>query len=299
METRGRILQVPSLPDSWRDEAQGLVRAFSGAFLFGIPLLYTMEMWWLGETSQPGRLLLTLGVALIANFALVTAAGFKRESSLTGRLEETLDSVAVGAVSAAIVLLVLNEISPDASPLTILGKIVLQTVPLSIGASLAMLVFGDSTRTKSRDDQDDTGSASGEDARPGIWHALFNDVGATAIGAIFIAASVAPTDEIPMLAAQMRYPHVLAMIGFTLGIGYIIVFASGFDPASQENQDQPFQHPATETALAYLVALVVSFGALMLFGQVGPEDSARFLLTQTLVLGLPAMVGGAAGRLAV
>lgn len=309
MEIASRTLHAPSPHASWHDEVRGLVRAFSGAFLFGIPLLYTMEMWWLGETSGAGRLLLILGVTLLANFALVSAAGFKRETSLAGHIEETLDAVAVGAVGATMVLLVLNEITRDSAPLTILGKIVLQTLPLSIGASLATLVFqgsaggGGGNQAGGGDDPDDDASAvsaaqPGKE-RPGIWRALFSDVGATAIGAVFIAASVAPTDEVPMLAAQMQYLHVLALIGFTLVTGYIIVFASGFDPSSQENHDVPFQHPATETALSYLVALVVSFGVLALVQQVGSEDSARSILTETLVLGLPAMVGGAAGRLAV
>jgi putative integral membrane protein (TIGR02587 family) len=300
METSARLLPAPSVPDAWpdawHDEIRGLVRAFSGAFLFGIPLLYTMEMWWLGETSGSGRLLVMLGVALLANFALVTAAGFKQETSLAGRLEETLDSVAVGAVGATIVLLVLNEITLDAAPHTILGKIVLQTLPLSIGASLATLVFGGRGGGKQAGADGDAGEKG---QRPGIWRALFSDVGATAIGAMFIAASVAPTEEVPTLAAQMQYLHVLALIVFTLVTGYIIVFASGFNPSSQDNQDQPFQHPITETVLSYLVALVVSFGVLALTRQIGTEDSARFILTETLVLGLPAMVGGAAGRLAV
>ena len=102
-----------------------------------------------------------------------------------------------------------------------------------------------------------------------------------------------------MLAARMEYLHLLALIGLTLVTGHIIVFASGFDPAAQRDRHHLFQHPATETALSYLVALVVAFGVLLLMKQVGTEDPPAFVLAQTLVLGLPAMVGGAAGRIAV
>ena len=57
--------------NAWRSELRGVVRALSGAFLFGIPLLYTMEMWWLGEISRPGQPLLVLGVTLLSTLALV------------------------------------------------------------------------------------------------------------------------------------------------------------------------------------------------------------------------------------
>src|SRR3712207_9333165 len=90
------------LSEPWRAEIRGLVRAFSGAFLFGIPLLYTMEMWWLGDVAGPGHLLLVLGIALVANFGLVLAAGFKEEKSLFSRIEQTIDAVAVGTVGSAI-----------------------------------------------------------------------------------------------------------------------------------------------------------------------------------------------------
>ena len=276
---------------SWYEELRGLVRAFSGAFLFGIPLLYTMEMWWLGDVAGPGHLLLVLGIALVANFALVSAAGFKEEKSLFSRIEQTVDAVAVGAVGSAIVLLTLNQLNLDQPPLAMLAKVVIQALPLSIGASLANIVF---TGNQSREGDDEEGSRM-----PTWWHALFNDVGATAIGAAFIAANVAPTEEIPMLAARLEYWHLLALIALTLLTGYIIVFASGFDPAAKRDREHLFQHPATETTLSYLVALAVAFGVLLLTKQIGADHPPAFVLTQTLVLGFPAMVGGAAGRIAV
>jgi putative integral membrane protein (TIGR02587 family) len=279
------------LSDAWYSEVRSLVRAFSGAFLFGIPLLYTMEMWWLGDVAGPGHLLLTLATALVANFGLVTAAGFKKERSLFSRVEQTLDAVAVGAVGSAIVLLTLNQINLDQPPLAILAKIVVQALPLSIGASLANIVFDDN---KDRDGADLKASRV-----PRWWQALLNDIGATAIGAAFIASNVAPTEEVPMLATRMEYWHLLALIGLTLLTGYAIVFASGFDPAAKQDRAHLFQHPATETTISYLVSLLVTFVVLVMMKQISADHPPAFVLTQTLVLGLPAMVGGAAGRIAV
>ena len=290
MQAHNGAMPNLALADSWYEELRGLVRAFSGAFLFGIPLLYTMEMWWLGDVASPTHLALVLAIALVANFGLVTAAGFKEEKSLFSRIEQTMDAVAVGAVGSAIVLLTLNQLNLDQSPLAMFGKIVIQTLPLSIGASLANIVF---SADKGREDD-------GDGSRISSWHhALLNDIGATAIGAAFIASNVAPTEEIPMLASRLEFWHLLALIGLTIFTGYVIVFASGFDPAAKRDREHLFQHPATETILSYLVSLVVAFGVLALMKQIGAGDPPAFVLTQTLVLGLPAMVGGAAGRIAV
>ena len=198
-------------------------------------------------------------------------------------------AVAVGIVAATLVLTATNQLTSNHALPAMLGMIVAQTLPLSIGAALGGIIFN---ADREGDDAEDGPTG-------GFWHALLNDVSATAIGAIFVAATVAPTEEVPMISVGMDHPHLLALIGLTLLAGYIIVFTSGFDPAAKRDREHLFQHPATETVLAYLVSLIVSFGVLSLSHQVSFDDPARFVLTQTLVLGLPAMIGGAAGRIAI
>lgn len=273
----------------WADELGDFVRAFAGAYIFGIPLLFTMEMWWIGEHIGPWKLLTFVGVALVANFGLTYAAGFKRESTFRTTIDETIDVVAVGIVGATVMLLILNQIGPDEPLESMLGKIVLQAVPLSIGASVANQVFG--TRAERRSRQ---GEQNGQRLTP--RQAFFSDVGATAAGGVFIGASIAPTEEIPMIAAALDYWHLLAVVAFSLLISYAIVFASGFDEPGQEGL---FQHPFTETMLAYVVSLLVSFAALYLFGQIGFDDPLQSIAEQVIVLGVPTTVGGAAGRLVV
>ena len=48
-------------PGPWRKEFDDFIRALSGGFLFGVPLLYTMEMGWIGSYSALCR----LGVFLV------------------------------------------------------------------------------------------------------------------------------------------------------------------------------------------------------------------------------------------
>jgi uncharacterized membrane protein len=62
-----------SIAKSLREYARGI----AGGLMFSLPLLYTMEMWWAGFTSQPERLLLYIAATfalLIGCFSLLFAA---------------------------------------------------------------------------------------------------------------------------------------------------------------------------------------------------------------------------------
>ena len=80
----------------WDKELDDLARAFSGAFIFGMPLLFTMEMWWIGMHSQAPRLLATLAIALVANCGLVYASGFRRRAPFWASVDQAGDDVAGG-----------------------------------------------------------------------------------------------------------------------------------------------------------------------------------------------------------
>lgn len=175
---------------------------------------------------------------------------------------------------------------PDA----ILGKVVLQAVPLSIGASVANLLL--------RPDED----RNGEDGTVGSdpLQATLNDIGATIAGALFVGFAIAPTAEIPMLAAEMSAWHELALIALSLLLTYAIVFESGFSrQGGDPRSDGPLNRPVTETVFAYRISLAVAFILLFLLDQIETDEPISTLLSQTVVLGLPASIGGAAGRLVI
>ncbi len=129
---------------------------------------------------------------------------------------------------------------------------------------------------------------------------MLKDLGATAIGATFIGFTIAPTQEVPLLAANLSPPWFLALMAASLLISYAIVFEAGFaDQRSRQRQRGIFQRPVSETIVSYLVALLVAAVMLWFFRQFGLEDPWHLWLKYTIVLGLPAAVGGAAGRIAV
>jgi putative integral membrane protein (TIGR02587 family) len=279
-----------SEPGPWQKELDDFIRAFSGAFLFGIPLLFTMEMWWIGEFADLWKLLLFLLLAFLANIHLAYFAGFKQESTFSSSVGQAVDAMAVGVVTSIGVLLVLNQVSLAEPPDAILGKVILQAVPLSIGASVANLLL--------RPGENRGGEADGTPPDP--WRATLNDTGATIAGALFLGFAIAPTEEIPMLAAEMSIWHELALVAVSLLLTYAIVFESGFGlQGAGTGGEGPFNRPITETVFAYLISLAVAFVLLFLFDQIEAGEPLSTMLSQTLVLGLPASIGGAAGRLVI
>ena len=123
------------------------------------------------------------------------------------------------------------------------------------------------------------------------------DLGASLIGAIFVSLSIAPTDEVPHISASRGPVALLAIVAASLLIAYAIVFVAGFS-GQIERRSAPglLQHPVIETLAAYVVSLVAAAAMLWLFQR---EASAHVTLTHVIVLGFPAAIGGAAGRLAI
>lgn len=275
---------------TWRDEVDDAVRGVSGGLLFGIPLLFTMELWWIGASARPVRLAAVLLVTFAAVVVLTKAAGFRRSTEVrwSDVLVDSVEAVAIGLVCVAGVLLLLREITAATPLAEAVGKVVYEATPFSLGVAVARHIL-----RQGRDESDDD-SAAGESSHP-----TFADLGATAIGALFVGFNIAPTEEVPMLTGTLTPPALLAVMAASLVVSYAIVYEAGFGDQEKRRQQQGvLQHPLTETAVAYLVALGAA--ALMLFFFAGlANDPPAWALSQVVVLGLPAAVGGAAGRVAI
>jgi putative integral membrane protein (TIGR02587 family) len=294
-------MQKQAEKGSWKGELSDIARALSGAFLFGMPLLFTMEMWWIGSFTDGAKLLVILLLSIGVNVMLAYFEGFKRESSFGDAVEQAIESVAIGAVAAAGILVVLNQIEIGDPLGSILGKTIVLGMPLSLGAAIANSVF-----RKNSNGGDDTESGDGgggkdnTEASGGGLRATLVDVGTTIGGGLFVGFAIAPTAEVPMLAAEMDVWHEVALIVVSLLLSYMVVFQSGIKSVKGGVEPSgPFQHPLTETVLAYVVSLVVAFGTLVIFSQLSLGDPIGEILSLTVILGLPTALGGAAGRLLI
>jgi putative integral membrane protein (TIGR02587 family) len=277
-------------------ELDDLVRGACGGFLFGIPLLYTMEVWWIGSFVTPPIMLVAIVSTFIVIFLLNRTAGFRKTKSIkaSDALMDTIETIALGLICTAIVLLLLREITPDVPLDEALGKVLFESVPFALGVALAnQFLSGSREGTDNRSDH----TAQPQDDQ---LNATLADIGATLIGSTIIAFNISPTDEIPMLAAAISAPWLLAMIAASLLISYGIVFEANFAKQPRRLQQQGiFQRPLSETVMSYLVALIAAAFMLWFFQQLSFDDPWTMWLRYTLILGLPAAVGGAAGRLAV
>lgn len=167
-----------------------------------------------------------------------------------------------------------------------MGKIVVEGVPIALGVVLADF-FMDKEKDQSSQQE------------PAVKGTLI-DLGATAVGAGVIGLTIAPTQEGPMLHAMASPVSLLAIIAVSLALTYALVFVAGFSNESKRrHQPGVLQRPLTETVLAYLAALIVTALMLWFFDNLALGAPLHESIGHVIVLGLPAAVGGALGRIVI
>ena len=300
MAKRTRKKRQPS--HSWSNQLNDMIRGASGGFLFGIPLLYTMEVWWIGSQTSPSLMLVILAITFVVVLLLNHTEGFRKIQSkqFFDTVMDSFEALAIGIVSATCILFTLGEITQETPLNEALGKLILESVPFSLGAALAgAFLSGDRWSSSNNQDSDQQGNRNNQ-GKESNFNATLADIGGTLIGAMIIAFNIAPTDEIPMLDAAIAPPRLLAIIAVSLLISYGIVFQAGFTTQKQRRQQKGiFQRPLSETVMSYLVSLVASAFMLFFFHRLSLDDPWTLWMSRTLILGLPATIGGAAGRLAI
>jgi len=279
---------------TWGSEVTDLVRAASGGLLFGIPLLFTVEVLWTGQHASPQRMLVVLLLSFVPLVMLNRTEGFRsrRDVTFLDAVSDAVEGVALGIALVLGALVLLGEIDGETPTRIALGKVAYQVMPFCIGIGVARHILR--PRGAGRDG-DDSDSGSDTDSQ---FNATVADIGASVIGSIFIALSIAPTDEVRLLAASRSPLHLLAIMTVSLLVAYSIVFVAGFAGQDQRHeQSGALQHPVTETVVTYLVALASAWAMLAIFQRA--DGPWHVTLAHVIVLGLPAAIGGAAGRLAV
>src|SRR5687768_4648627 len=138
--TQTDLTQIRAEPGE--EFAKGLARAFGGAIIFALPLLMTMEMWWLGFYMDRLRLALFLVVLLPLLGGLSYYAGFEESFGWRDFVLNAFVAYAVAFVASAAILALFAVLGPGMSPDEMVGKVALQAVPGSIGAMLARSQLG-------------------------------------------------------------------------------------------------------------------------------------------------------------
>lgn len=266
--------------DRERAYVSDLGRAFAGALVFNIPLLMTMEMWEQGVVMDRWRLLSFILCGLPLLYGLSCYAGFSKRRGLVNDALDTAVALAVGFVTASLLLILFGVVEWDAPPREALGMVALQAIPGAMGALLAR-----------RQLSGESGGDTDEDQA-----SYFGELFLMAAGALFFALNIAPTEEIILIAYKATPAHVLALIAVSILLLHLIVFKAGF--AGQEDADHPAAAFLHFTLPGYAIALGISLFTLALFGRVDGHSVAGVVQT-LIVLGFPASIGAAAARLLV
>lgn len=259
----------------------GVGRAFAGALLFSLPMLMTMELWWLGFSLEPWRISVMLVAMLPLLMGLSRFGGFRRTDRFRDDLADVLVSVMVAAVASAVILFVFAVVTPDMPLREIVGKIAMQMFPASIGAMLARSQMGETTEGDEADEDE-----------PSYWSELFL-MGA---GALYLSLNVAPTEEMVLIAFKMTVWHELALLVLSLSLMHALVYSVGFRGGTPRGDRSFIDVFGRFTCGGYLVVALVSLAVLWLFGRT-VAASADEVLSTVIVLSFPGAIGAAAARL--
>ena len=260
----------------------GLARAFGGAIFFSLPLLMTMEMWWLGFYMGRLRLVLFMVLMIPLLIGLDHFAGFKETSTWREDVIDGMVAYGVGMVASAFVLSLFDVIAVGMPPNEIIGKVTLQAVPASFGAVLASSQLGGKGGAKEKK-QDEAGYGT----------ELFFMMA----GAVFLAFNVAPTEEMILIAYKMTPWHAIALAIVSLLLMHAFVYAVDFKGEEAIPPGTPWWSIVLRfTIVGYAIALLVSAYVLWTFGRYEGHAIGMYL-RQAIVLGFPASIGAAAARL--
>jgi putative integral membrane protein (TIGR02587 family) len=260
----------------------GLARAFAGALLFSLPILMTMEMWWLGFSMKNWKLALLLVLAIPLLVGLSHYMGFEETFGWKDDVVDAFVALAVGFVAGTISLALFSVIEFGMSAGEIIGKLSIQAVPGSIGAMFAQSELGGNDK-KEQEKQRHAG--------------YFGEIFIMAAGALFLAFNVAPTEEITLIGQQMSPWHSIALVLVSLLIMHAFVYSVEFHGSRSVPEGISGRSIfLRETVVGYAVALLMSAYILWTFGR---TDGLAFgqVISLLVVLGFPAAVGAAAARL--
>ena len=258
-----------------RSVMTGFGRAVGGALLFAMPLLMTMEIWRLASSVDRYRLVLLVLAALALVIGLARSFGSLDDPGWAASLVDAAVAIVAAAVAAGGILTLLHVLDWIPGWRDAVSVLALEMLPAAVGASYARSQLGQ----------------GGEKApSTGYGHELFLMVA----GAVVFSSNVAPTEEIVLLAAKVTPWHTVALVLVSLVLLHAFVYEVGF--GGQEEKDGPVRAFLTFSVVGYVLALGVSAFLLWALGRFA-HTGLLMVVTETVVLALPASLGAAAARL--
>ncbi len=265
--------------------AQHLGRAVAGGIIFSLPILMTMEMWWLGFSLDRIKLLQFVLVNLLLLVGLSRLSGFEETQSLGDDVLDAFAAYGAAALASFGLLAVFGIITPGMPAGEIVGKVAIETVPASFGAMLAGKQLGGNGG-------EEVGNKRERASYPGQLFLM-------GAGAIFLGFSVAPTEEMMLISFRMGPWHSIALIALSILLLHALVYTVGFKGQEKPDEANGFLSVFLRfTLVGYAIAVLVSLYLLWTFGRTEGSDPVE-IASMVAVLAFPGALGAAIARLVI
>lgn len=264
-------------------------RGIIGGILFSLPLLYTMEVWWTGFIASPLKLLILVFVTYLLLLGYNTFAGMRKDAGLRSILWDSVEEMFLALVISSLFLFMIQKIGVGMSFREIAGKVILESMMVAIGISVGKAQLGQQQGTGAEDEQKPL-----ED-RSKLAQVMKLSI-LSICGAVLISSNVAPTEEILILAIVAKGYHLVAMVAVSLLMSMTVLYFSDFK-GTGKNEESVVEMGAS-LVIVYMSALAASFFFLWIFDRIG-NYSFYIVLSEVIVLAIPASLGASAGRLLI
>lgn len=284
------------IKESLTEYAQGVV----GGLLFSFPILYTMEVWYAGFFAQPYHLMIMILVTFLLLMGYNRFAGMHPGTSWKNVVIDSFEEMGIGLVLSFVILLMMNRIQfGENSVDEIMGKVITEAMWVSIGVSIGTAQLGRSVKEENDDSQGEgreltEAERKGQERRSGkVALAVL-----ALCGSILTGGSVAPTEEVLIIAIEARPIHILVLAVTSIALSTIVCYFSDFKGTARAENKSSLYEIVFETCLSYSIALIAS--AFVLWYFFGFDDTGLWnIVAKCIVLGIIASLGASAGRLLI
>jgi putative integral membrane protein (TIGR02587 family) len=191
----------------------------------------------------------------------------------------------IGVVASATGLYILGVLRGGIQLRDLAGKLVLEAVPVSIGASVAMSAFGNDHRLTEQRRQE-----------AGYWGMM----GMALAGAMLFGFGVSGTEEVLLIADQLTWSRALLLMAVSVIQVYAIVYVVDFKQRPQEvGTARHVVEVARETISTYALSLLVGAYLLWTFRTLDGKTGAAAAAYAVVTIGFVTSLGAAAADLLI
>lgn len=296
-----KFFKVDSDPHGFKQELGDLMRGIAGGLIFGAPVLYTMEVWNNALSFSAGMHMLLLLGFLLLNIFFSYFAGLRSHHSshtLSLAVDDGVTSLGLSLILAWAILYLTGQLDFTHEFESGVRKVLLVGGIMSMGVTFTNFKFNRNTahlgQSRSLLSEGPKGlTDSQKQSRKDL-----NDLMAATVGAMVFSFNIAPTEEVTLIASSLSSFNLMVMLVVEIILSFIVLYASGLK-THVTHQQSFFQRPINEVILTVSVALCVSAIMVLVLGYSDARISDPIFIASVIVLGLPATVGAAAGRLVV